>query len=52
MPRGRPKKQLQVIQEDEELEDVEEQEDTAPAVDEEKLAVIMKLEAEGEIELY
>ncbi len=48
MPRGRPKKQLQAIQEDEILEDVEQQEETAPAIDEEKLKVIQQLEAEGE----
>ena len=47
MPRGRPKKQLQAIQEDEVLEDVEEQEECAPAIDEDKLRVIQKLEAEG-----
>ena len=48
MPRGRPKKQLQAIQEDEILEDVEEQEEIAPAIDEETLKVIQQLEAEGE----
>ena len=48
MPRGRPKKQLQAIQEDEVLDDIEEQEETAPAIDEEKLKVIQQLEAEGE----
>ena len=47
MPRGRPKKQLQAIQEDEVLEDAEEQEKSAPAIDEEKLKIIRKLEAEG-----
>ena len=49
MPRGRPKKQLQAIQEDEVLEDVEGQEQTAPAIDEEKMQVIQQLEAEGEL---
>ena len=47
MPRGRPKKQLQAIQEDEVLEDVEEQEECRPAIDEDKLRVIQELEAEG-----
>ena len=47
MPRGRPKKQLQAIQEDEVLEDAEEQKKSAPAIDEEKLKIIQKLEAEG-----
>ena len=51
MPRGRPKKQLQAIQEDEVLEDAEEEENSAPAIDEEKLKVIQKLEAEGELAL-
>ena len=36
MPRGRPKKQLQAIQEDEILEDVLEREEIAPAIGEEK----------------
>ena len=48
MPRGRPKKQLQVIQEDEILEDAEEGGDSAPVIDEERLKVIQELEAEGE----
>lgn len=48
MPRGRPKKQLQAIQEDEVLEETEEGENSAPAVDEEGLKFILKLEAEGE----
>ena len=47
MPRGRPKKQLQAIQEDEVLEDVEEKDDTATAIDGEKLKAIEKLQAEG-----
>lgn len=47
MPRGRPKKQLQAIQEDEILEDVEEGEESAPAIDEEKLLIIEKLGNEG-----
>ena len=47
MPRGRPKKQLQAIQEDEVLEDFEEQDECAPAIDEDKLRVIQELETEG-----
>ena len=47
MPRGRPKKQLQAIQEDEVLEDVEKQDDSAIAIDVEKLKAIEMLQAEG-----
>ena len=48
MPRGRPKKQLQAIQEDEILEEVEEHEESAPVIDEKQLEVIEGLEAEGD----
>ena len=48
MPRGRPKKQLQAIQEDEILEEAEEHEESAPVINEEQLEVIQGLEAEGD----
>ena len=48
MPRGRPKKQLQAIQEDEILEEAEEHEESAPIISEKQLEVIAGLEAEGD----
>ena len=48
MPRGRPKKQLQAIQEDEVLEEAEEHEESAPVMDKKQLEVIGNLEAEGD----
>ena len=48
MPRGRPKKQLQAIQEDEVLEEAQEHEEVAPITDAKQLEVIEGLEAEGD----
>lgn len=49
MPRGRPKKQLQAIQEDEVLEEAEKHEESAPVLDDKQLEVIEGLEAEGHV---
>ena len=48
MPRGRPKKQLKAIQEDEVLEETEEHEECAPVPDGKQREVIEGLEAEGD----